>query len=114
MPNSNNPVTITVFWKGGPNGYPDAANTTIRGKLNSTTQINWVCGDGVSAINAIDFTQNPQGAISTPTRRSDCNWQAVDTIKASDTLKYLIEATSSNGYGKKWSPDPELENEIEP
>lgn len=111
MPNPNPPVAITVFWNTTTNS-PDAANTTVRGKLNSATTVTWVCGAGVASIDGFNFTGNPQGSITPPAQRNGV-WTAVDTVKGNDTLKYLVQATSSGGV-QQWSADPVIQNEIEP
>ena len=112
MSNGNQPVNIEVYWVGGADGYPTADKATVRAALNAAVTITWSNGPGIGSIDAFNFTSNPQGSITPPVKRNGV-WTAVDTVKGNDILKYLVQATSNQGYGQKWSPDPEIENDVE-
>jgi hypothetical protein len=106
-------IPIRVYWKNGAEGYPWADDIKVPGKPQQQFRIQWVPDEGFE-IDDIRFMQNPKGAISKPHKAGNTrNWEAIDTVRETATLKYVVDATH-NTYGKKTSPDPLIENEMEP
>jgi hypothetical protein len=114
---SSDKVTITVFWDA--NGYPMAADKVIRRRRNAAVRVVWTPDATIERIDAIVFTANPpepRGSI-TPPQKDPTNpgdWFAMDTIQGNDRLKYIITATRKGASTPTDSPDPLIENELDP
>ena len=112
MPNRT--VTISVYWDGKEGGAPDAKKARAPGKRQDQVDIVWVPGEGIASIDGFELQSNPGHSLTQPTARADGSWIATDTLQGNDTIKYIVQATARHGYGQQWSPDPEIQNEIEP
>jgi hypothetical protein len=107
-------IEVPVYWQGQDPGYPWADDIKVRGRRNEAVTIRWVPPTEIE-INDIEFTDNPQGSISKPRKAGNTrNWEAIDTVKGNGTLKYVIVGTHTAHGGPHTSPDPLIENEMEP